>query len=58
VVRWLRFLLFKEYDYIENTGSRVYFLISHFCFVAMIIVLTAVVLLLGCEVLLRSSVAG
>jgi hypothetical protein len=47
--RWFRFLLFRQYDYFEDPGTRFYFGISHFCLLGTIIVLTAIVLLLGCD---------
>jgi len=51
--RWFRFLLFKQYDAFGNPGIRFFFGISHFCLMAVIIVLMAVAILLGSEFLLK-----
>jgi len=50
--RWLRFLLWKHYGHFENPGTRFYFGISHFCLVALIIALGAIVILVGSDQLL------
>ena len=52
--RWFRFLLLKQYDHFENPSTRLFFGIAHFCMMGMIVILTAVVVLLGCELLLDS----
>lgn len=51
--RWFRFLLFKQYDAFGSPGTRFFFGISHFCLMAVIIVLMAVAILLGSEFLLK-----
>jgi hypothetical protein len=56
--RWLPFLLWKQYDHFENPDTRFYFGITHFCLVALIIVLGAVVILLGCQLLLGGLSGG
>jgi hypothetical protein len=50
---WLRFLLWKQYDHFENPSTRFFFGIAHFCMMGTIIVLTAVVVLLGSDLLLN-----
>jgi hypothetical protein len=52
-MRWVRFLLWKQYDYFANPTTRFFFGVTHFCLMGTIIVLTAGVLLLGSEVLLK-----
>jgi hypothetical protein len=49
---WFRFLLFKEYDYFNDERISFYFGISHFCLMALIIVALAIVVFVGCELLL------
>jgi len=51
--RWFRFLLLKQYDHFENPSTRFFFGIAHFCLLGMFIVLMAVLVLLGSEVLLK-----
>jgi hypothetical protein len=53
-IRWLRFLLMKQYDHFGNPGTRFFFGIAHFCLMGMIVALMAVVLLLGSELLLKN----
>ncbi len=48
---WLPFLLWRQYEAFENPGTRFFFGITHFCLMGMLIVLGAVVILLGCELL-------
>jgi hypothetical protein len=50
---WFRFLLFKQYDAFARPSTRFFFGISHFCLMAVIIVLMAVAILLGSEFLLK-----
>ena len=50
--RLFRFLLFKEYDYFEDSGTRFFFGISHMCLLGMIILAMAIVVFVGCELLL------
>ena len=52
-IRWFRFLIYKQYEAFENPSIRFFFGIAHSCLVGMIIVLMAVVVLLGCELLLN-----
>jgi hypothetical protein len=56
--RWLSFLLWKRYNAFESPGARFFFGISHFCLVALFIVLGIIVLLLGCELLLGNLPEG
>ena len=49
---WFSFLLWRRYDAFENPGARFCFKVSHVCLMGMIILVTGVVLLLGCELLL------
>jgi len=49
---WFRFLLGKKYNAFKNSGARFFFGISRFCLMGMIVVLGAVVILLGGELLL------
>jgi hypothetical protein len=51
--RWFRFLLYKQYDAFDNPSTRFFFGITHFCLMGVLIVLMAVVVLLGSEVLLN-----
>jgi hypothetical protein len=51
---WINFLLWKQYDYFENPSIRFYFGVAHFCLIGMFIVFTAVVVLLGSELLLQN----
>jgi hypothetical protein len=55
---WFRFLLEKKYDAFKSSGARFYFGISHFCLVGMMIVLGAIVILLGCQLLLGGLPGG
>ena len=55
--RWFRFLLFKEYDYFEDTGTRFYFGMAHICLMGMIIGGLAIAVLLGCAFLLGGVAA-
>jgi hypothetical protein len=50
-MRWFRFLLWKQYDHFDNPGTRFFFGIAHFCMLGVIIVVMAVVVLLGSELL-------
>jgi Trk-type K+ transport system membrane component len=50
---WFRFLLWKHYEHFDNPSTRFFFGITHFCMVGAIIVGTAIVVLVGSEVLLR-----
>ena len=56
-VRWFRFLLWKQYDHFEDSGTRFFFGIAHFCLMGVIVVITAILVLLGSELLL-GGVAG
>jgi hypothetical protein len=51
--RWFRFLLYRQYEAFDNPSTRFFFGIAHFCLMGVIVVLTAVVVLLGSEVLLN-----
>jgi hypothetical protein len=53
--RWFRFLLYKQYDAFDNPSTRFFFGIAHFCLMGVIVVLTAVVVLLGCDQLLNGT---
>jgi len=48
---WFRFLMFRQYEAFENPGARFFFGISHVCLMGMIVILTAIVVLLGVEIL-------
>ncbi len=47
--RWFRFLMWKQYATFDNPSTRFLFGVTHFCVVATMVVLTAVILLLGQE---------
>jgi hypothetical protein len=51
---WLHFLLHKQYEIFENPSIRFFFKISHFCLMAMMLILAALVLLVGLDTLFRS----
>jgi len=51
--RWFRFLLYRQYDAFDNPSTRFFFGIAHFCLMGVIVALTAIVVLLGSEVLLN-----
>jgi len=50
---WLPFLLWKQYELFEDSRIRFYFGTAHFCLLAMVVLLTAILVLLGSEVLLK-----
>ena len=50
--RWFEFLLWKQYDHFENPSTRFIFGIAHFCLMAMIVLLTAILVFLGSELVL------
>ncbi len=50
---WVPFLAGKHYDAFDTPETRFFFGISHFCLMALIIALLAVVLLLGCDQILK-----
>ena len=52
-IRWFRFLLWKHYDAFDNPTTRLFFGYAHFCLIVMIIIATAIVVLLGSELLLN-----
>jgi hypothetical protein len=51
---WFPFLLEKQYEVFENPSIRFFFKIAHFCLMAMILILVALILLIGCNTLFRS----
>ena len=53
--RWIRFLLMKQYDAFDDSGTRFFFGLAHICLMGMIIVLAAIVVLLGCDQLLNGT---
>jgi hypothetical protein len=52
---WVFFLMRRRYEAFENPSARFFFGISHFCLVGMMISVAAVVILLGCELLLYGA---
>jgi len=50
---WFPFLLRKHYDSFENSRARLYFTISHVCAVGVILSVSAGILLVGCDLLLK-----
>jgi hypothetical protein len=51
---WFRFLMGRHYDAFGNPGTRLFFTISHFCLMGIIFILVVVVVLFGCEQLLKN----
>ncbi len=52
--RWFRFLLMKQYDAFDDPVTRFFFGSAHFCLMALIVILTAVIVLVGSETLLKT----
>jgi len=52
-IRWFRFLLWKQYDVFDNPMTRKVFEYAHFCLMATIILVGAIVALFGCNYLLN-----
>jgi hypothetical protein len=52
-LRWFRFLIYKQYNSFDNPSTRFFFSITHFCMMALFVVLVAVIALLGSEALLK-----
>jgi hypothetical protein len=52
---WVPFLLWRRYEAFANPGARYFFKISHVCLMGMIVAMGAVVILLGCELLLYGA---
>jgi hypothetical protein len=50
---WFRFLLWRQYEYFESPSIRLFFGTSHICLIGLIIVLVAMVVLIGSEVMLN-----
>ena len=48
--RWFRFLLFKQYDAFDDSGTRFFFGVSHMCLLGVLVAAAAVVVLVGCDV--------
>ena len=51
---WFPFLLERQYNVFDNSSIRFFFGISHFCLMAMILILAAVLVLLGCVALFKT----
>jgi hypothetical protein len=51
--RWFRFLLLRQYEAFDNPHTRFFFGAAHFCLMAMIVSLTAMLVLVGSETLLK-----
>ena len=51
---WFPFLLEKRYEAFEDSSIRFFFSISHFCLMAMMFILAAVILLVGIETLFKN----
>jgi hypothetical protein len=56
--QWFHFLMFKHYDVFDDPSIRFFFGIAHLCLMGMIIDLVAVVVLFGCELLLKYMSEG
>lgn len=52
-VRWLRFLLMKQYEFFGDPAVRFFFGVAHFCLMGLMLALLAIVLLVGSEFLLK-----
>jgi hypothetical protein len=52
--RWIRFLMFKEYDAFDDSGTRFFFGITHICLIGVFVALAAVVVLFGCDFLFKN----
>ena len=50
---WVRFLLWRQYEYFENPSTRFLFGATHFCMMGAIVVLTGAAALVGTEILLN-----
>ncbi len=52
--RWFRFLLLKQYDAFDDSGTRFYFGITHMCLIGAIVAFGAVIVLGGCNLFFQN----
>jgi peptidoglycan biosynthesis protein MviN/MurJ (putative lipid II flippase) len=50
---WIRFLFLKQYEWFETPGVRLYFGASHICLIALLVVIAAVIVYVGSDVMLN-----